>query len=64
MPVLRLRDARALCAASITGRYRTSPQIEITARQLDFLPANWSAIPAKFIGRSDPSGAIGHGATA
>lgn len=62
MPVLRLRDARFMRRIH-NGTVPHSPQIEITARQLDFLPRTGQP-SAKFIGRSDPSGAIGHGATA
>ncbi len=43
MPVLRLRDARFMRRIH-NGTVPHSPQIEITARQLDFLSANWSAI--------------------
>ncbi len=62
MPVLRLRDARFMRRIH-NGTVPHSPQIEITARQLDFLSRTGQP-SAKFIGRSDPSGAIGHGATA
>ncbi len=63
MPVLRLRDARFMRRIH-NGTVPHSPQIEITARQLDFSLPRTGQPSAKFIGRSDPSGAIGHGATA
>jgi putative ATP-dependent endonuclease of OLD family len=59
MPVLRLR-ARFMRRIH-NGTVPHSPQIEITARQLDFLPEAGQP-SAKFIGRSDPRGVVGHGA--
>ncbi len=37
MPVLRLRDAAVLCDAFRNGTVPDSAEVEVTARQLDFL---------------------------
>ncbi len=63
MPVLRLRDARFM-------RRIHNGTVPHSAADRDHRPSAGFSLPrtgqpsAKFIGRSDPSGAIGHGATA
>lgn len=62
MPVLRLRDARFMRRIH-NGTVPHSPQIEITARQLDFFPPTGQS-SAKSHRWANPRRAVGDGATA
>ncbi len=53
MPVLRLRDARFMRHIFATVRCPILPDVEVTARQLDFLARELATRPQKFNRRAD-----------
>lgn len=63
MPVLRLRDARFMRRIH-PAAVPDVPDVEITARQLDFLSRELVTSPQRSQRWPNPSGAGGHGATA
>lgn len=60
MPVLRLRDARFMRRIR-NGTVPDSADVEVTARQLDFLARELATRPPKPDRWADTSGVIGHG---
>ncbi len=63
MPVLRLRDARFMRRIR-NGTVPNVPNVEVTARQLDFLARELSSHPQNLSDGTDSSGTFRNGAVA